>query len=473
MKENVLNLFLRQGLPPVEKLRGLLTEALDGTSGFAEIYVQNSVQKGYQLSERLIANISNTYSTGAGIRVVKGNNTGYSYTEDLSIQSIRRCIRDAAAIAGTSGKLKVSGYDGSHNFYDKKASVFDDPSEKVELLRRAEAKAFALSPLVEKVETFLSESNSSVMILNTAGVEAYDIRPMINMGVSVIVNKDNVREGAYHGGGGRTDLSYFQKNPPEALAEEAVRQALVLLEAAPAPAGEMEVVLGSGESGILLHESIGHPLEADFNLRGSSAFAGRIGEKVASDQCTIIDRGDLPNERGSLNVDDEGNATGETVLIENGVLKTYMYDLITANHYNQTSYNGRRESFREIPLPRMTNTFMPAGKYSPDEIFKSVKKGIYAKSFSGGQVDISCGDFVFSVTEAYMIEDGRLGNPIKGATLIGNGPEILKRVAMVGTDFVVSDGKWTCGKEGQSVPVGVGIPTVKLSHITVGGTQNG
>jgi len=222
----------------------------------------------------------------------------------------------------------------------------------------------------------------------------------------------------------------------------------------------------------LLHESIGHPLEADFNYRGSSAFSGRIGEKVASPQCTIVDQGNLPNERGSINIDDEGNTSGKSILIENGILRTYMFDLITANHFQETPFNGRRQSFRYIPMPRMTNTFMLAGKYSKEEIIKSVKKGVYARSFSGGQVDISSGDFVFSVTEGYLVENGKISYPIKGATLIGNGPEILKRVEMVGNDLVISGGKWTCGKEGQSVPVGVGIPTVKLSHITVGGTHN-
>ncbi|MCP5053764.1 MAG: metalloprotease TldD [bacterium] len=472
MKNKVGDIFFRHGLPSPDKLRRLIREPLKGGGDFAEVYVQNSFNKSYRLSERLISNISTTYSMGAGVRVVKGNNTGYSYTEDLSEKNIRKCIKDAAAIAGTSHSFGVTGYDGQNNLYDLQSPVYDDPGEKIELLRRAEAKAFSLSPSVEKVEAFLVVSEKMVLVVNSSGVEAYDLQPMLNFGVSVIVNRDGVREGAYQGGGGRKDLSYFDETSPEQLAEDAVRMALLQLDAKPAPAGEMEVVLGAGESGILLHESIGHPLEADFNYRGSSAFSGRIGKKVASDQCTIIDQGDLPSQRGSLNMDDEGNPTGKTVLIENGILKTYMFDLITANHYKTESLNGRRESFRDIPLPRMTNTYMLAGKYSQDEIFKSVKKGIYAKCFSGGQVDISSGDFVFSVTEGYQIENGKITNPIKGATLIGNGPEILTRVDMVGNDLVISDGKWTCGKDGQSVAVGVGMPTVKLSHITVGGTQN-
>lgn len=473
MKQKVKDIFYSHGLPPCDKLHGMTGKSLKKPGDFAEIYAQHSVAKSYRLSEGLISSISSSYVTGAGIRVVKGNNTGFSYTEDLSEANIMRCFKDASEIAGTSASFGVSGYTGSHDLYNLEASVYGNPGEKIDILRRAEARAFALSPLVEKVEAHISEGNRLILVINSLGVEAYDIRPMLSFGLNVIVNKDNKREGAHQGGGGRIGLSYFDTVTPEEMAEEAVRQALLQLEAKPAPAGEMEVVLGAGDSGILLHESIGHPLEADFNFRGSSAFSGRIGETVASDQCTIIDRGDMPNQRGSINIDDEGNDSGSTTLIENGVLRTYMFDIITANHYNAKSHNGRRESFRDIPMPRMTNTYMTAGKYGFDEIIKSVKKGIYAKAFSGGQVDIVSGDFVFSVTEGYLLENGRITAPIKGATLIGNGPEILKRVTMVGSDLVISDGKWTCGKDGQSVPVGVGIPTVKLSHITVGGTENG
>jgi TldD protein len=474
MNEKIRQMFYQHGLPPVEKLHRLVTQPIKAKGGadFVEIYIQRSVSMSYKLDERLISGISSTYVTGAGIRVIKGNNTGYSYTEDLSEKNIIKCIDDAVKIAGASKTFGVSGYTGKHDLYPIQSSVEDGPQEKINILRRAEEKAFSLSPLVEKVNASLSESSKTVLIINSSGVEAYDDRPLLSFSGTVIVNNKGGREGVSMGGGGRIDMSYFEKNTPEALAEEAVRKALLLLEAKPAPAGEMEVVLGAGESGILLHESIGHPLEADFNYRGSSAFSGRIGETVASSQCTIADRADIPFQRGALNVDDEGCDTGETVLIENGVLKTYMFDLITANHFKTTSLNGRRESFRYAPMPRMTNTYMRAGKYSFDEIVKSVKRGVYAKTFSGGQVDITSGDFVFSVTEGYLIENGVIAQPIKGATLIGNGPEILKRVVMVGNDLVFSDGKWTCGKDGQSVAVGVGIPTVKLSHITVGGTQN-
>jgi TldD protein len=469
-KQNILELFYRKGLPAVENIKTILTKPLKGSKDFADIYIENITARSYRLSERIISDISSSFVSGAGIRVVKGNNTGYSYTENLWQKNIAACMADASRTAGSSRPLRAGGYEGKHDLYNIESSIDEAPDQKIALLKRAEAKAFSISPYVEKVDISLVESNKTILIINSLGIEAYDILPMLRYYISVVLKKGDKRESGSQGGGGRVGLSYFDNKTPEQMAEDAVNQALILLDARPAPAGEMEVVLGAGESGILLHESIGHPLEADFNYRGSSAFTGRIGEKVASEQCTIIDQGDLPSLRGSINIDDEGNDSGKTVLIEKGILKTYMFDLVTANHFNSESCNGRRQSFRYIPMPRMTNTYMKAGKYSPGEIFKSVKKGFFAKNFSGGQVDISSGDFVFSVTEGYLIENGKIGAPVKGATLIGNGPEILKRVTMVGDDFVMSDGKWTCGKEGQSVSVGVGMPTIKLSHITVGGT---
>jgi TldD protein len=471
MKKKVFDLFYKKGLPPVEQLQKMITAPLKSNGDFGEIYIENIVSKSFRLSERIISDISSSYVSGAGIRVVRGNNTGYSYTEDLGKGSILKCIADASQIAGSSETFGITAPNKKHKLYDIEASIYKPPEAKINVLKRAETKAFSLSPLVEKVDVSVVESKKIILVVNSPGKVSYDIQPILRFGVSVILKKGRRRESGSEGGGGRVAFEWFQKRTPEQMAEQAVNQALILLDSRPAPAGEMEVILGAGESGILLHESIGHPLEADFNYRGSSAFSGRIGEKVASHQCTIVDQGNLPNERGSINIDDEGNASGRSVLIENGILRTYMFDLITANHFNQPSFNGRRESFRYVPMPRMTNTFMPAGKYSREEIIKSVKKGVYAKSYSGGQVDISSGDFVFSITEGYLVENGKISYPIKGATLIGNGPEILKRVQMVGNDLVISDGKWTCGKEGQSVPVGVGLPTVKLSHITVGGTN--
>jgi len=472
MKEEVFNLFLNRGAPPVEQLQRMASTYLQAGKDFAEIYLENVASKGYRLSERIISEINSSQSCGAGIRVIRGEHTGYSYTEDLAAESIDKCLKEANRIAGSTKALSATGFTGKNAYYPIPSSIPDASVKKIDILRRAEERAFSLCPLVKKVEVSLTELDKTVSIVNSLGVLAWDIRPMLIFSVSVVLEKEGRRERAYQGGGGRIDLSYFDDRPPEQFAYEAVNQALILLEAKPAPAGEMEVVLGAGESGILLHESIGHPLEADINFRGSSAFTGKIGQKVATDQCTIVDQATIPFQRGSLNVDDEGNDTGATVLIEKGVLRSYMYDLITGSHFHTAPANGRRESFRYLPIPRMTNTFMMAGEYDPEEIIRSVKKGVFAKTFSGGQVDISSGDFVFSITEGYMIEDGKIAYPIKGATLIGNGPEILKRVVMVGNDLVISDGKWTCGKEGQSVPVGVGMPTVKLSHITVGGTEH-
>ncbi len=471
MKKKVFDLFYKKGLPPIEQLQKMVTGPLKSNGDFGEIYIEDIVSKSFRLSEKIISDISTSYVSGAGIRVVRGNNTGYSYTEDLTKESILKCIIDASQIAGSSETFAGTGADAKHKLYDIEASIYKPSEAKINVLKRAEAKAFSLSPLVEKVDASMVESKKTILIVNSRGNVSYDVQPILRFGVSVILKKGRRRERGSEGGGGRVGFDWFEKRTPEQMAEQAVNQALILLDSRPAPAGEMEVILGAGESGILLHESIGHPLEADFNYRGSSAFSGRIGENVASEQCTIVDQGNLPNERGSLNIDDEGNASGRSVLIENGILRTYMFDLITSNHFKQPSFNGRRESFRYMPMPRMTNTFMLPGKYSQEEIIKSVKKGVYAKSYSGGQVDISSGDFVFSITEGYLVENGKISYPIKGATLIGNGPEILKRVEMVGNDLVISDGKWTCGKEGQSVPVGVGLPTVKLSHITVGGTN--
>ncbi len=469
-KEQILERFYGLGLPPLEKLQQMVTSRLQSGSDFADIYIEHIIVKSFRLSERIISDISSSFVSGAGIRVVKGSNSGFSYTENLSAKALGRCLEDAAMIAGSSGSFRVTGYKGNNDLYDIAASIHEPSEKKIDLLKRAEAKAFSLSPYVEKVEVGFVETYKTILIVNSAGILATDVQPMLRFSVYTVLKKNERREQGSQSGGGRIDLSYFDRKTPEQIAQEAVNQGLLLLDSRPAPSGEMEVVLGPGESGILLHESIGHPLEADFNYRGSSAFSGRIGEKVAADQCTIIDQGNIPNHRGSINMDDEGCDAGKTVLIEKGVLKTYMFDLVSGNQYQLDSHNGRRESFRHLPMPRMTNTYLEAGSYEPAEIIKSVKNGVYAKSFSGGQVDISAGDFVFSITEGYKIENGQLTYPIKGATLIGNGPEILKRVTMVGNDLVFSDGKWTCGKEGQSVPVGVGLPTVKLSHITVGGT---
>ncbi|HYO96796.1 MAG TPA: metallopeptidase TldD-related protein, partial [Polyangiaceae bacterium] len=304
------------------------------------------------------------------------------------------------------------------------------------------------------------------------GRMAYDIQPLLRFGVRAIAEQGNKRESGGSGGGGRMSVDYFEDKSPEFHAERAARQALALLDARPAPAGQMEVVLAPGDSGILLHEAVGHGLEADFNRKGTSNYSGRVGEVVASELCTVVDDPTLLMNRGTINVDDEGNEPGRSVLIENGVLRGYMQDRMSARHFGvEPTGNGRRQSFSAVPMPRMTNTVLLAGPHDPEEIVRSVKRGILAKSFGGGQVDISNGDFVFSLTESYLIEDGKVTAPLKGVNLIGNGPETLREVTLLGNDVAISDGIWTCGKDGQSVPVGVGCPTIKIARITVGGTE--
>ena len=345
--------------------------------------------------------------------------------------------------------------------------------DKIELLRRLDAECRALDSRVEQVFVSLSGSHEVILVMNQEGQLQADVRPLVRLNVSVIVFDGKRREQGSSGGGGRSDYRYFlEADRASGFAREAVRQALVNLEAEEAPAGSMTVVLGSGWPGILLHEAIGHGLEGDFNRKGTSAFSGRVGEKVASDLCTVVDVGTLPGRRGSLTIDDEGTPTACTTLIENGILRGYMQDRLNARLMGvPTTGNGRRESYQHLPLPRMTNTYMKAGPHDPEEIIRSVSKGLYARNFGGGQVDITSGKFVFSASEAYLIENGQLTRPVKGATLIGNGPDVLTRVSMVGNDLELDPGVGTCGKDGQSVPVGVGQPTLRIDGLTVGGTR--
>ncbi|MCS6858456.1 MAG: metallopeptidase TldD-related protein, partial [Sandaracinaceae bacterium] len=346
-----------------------------------------------------------------------------------------------------------------------------DGERKRDLLRRAAEKARLLDPRIVRVEASFSESYRAIRIATSDGRWLWDEQPLFRFGVRVIAEKNNVRRSGSSGGGGRMGLEYFNEKTPEWHAEEAVRQALVMLDAREAPAGEMEVVLGPGDSGILLHEAVGHGLEADFNRKKTSNYSGRIGEQVASPLCTVVDDATIPQARGSIDVDDEGMVPGRVVLIERGVLRGYMHDRHSSEFFKlPPTGNGRRESFRSHPMPRMTNTLLLPGEDSPEDIIRSVKRGIYARKFGGGQVDISNGDFVFSLTESYLIEDGKLTAPLRDVNLIGNGPDIMCKVTMLGNDFALSDGVWTCGKEGQSVPVGVGCPTVKIRAMTVGGT---
>ncbi|RQW79433.1 MAG: metalloprotease TldD, partial [Methylococcus sp.] len=396
--------------------------------------------------------------------------------DDIALPALLEAARSARAIArrGDEGRLPVAEAPGQPALYlpiDPLESIPE--SEKLELLRRLDTECRALDPRVEQVFVSLSGSHDVVLVMGQDGSLQGDVRPLVRLNVSVIVEQNGRREQGSYGGGGRTDYRYFLEDGHSSeFAREAVRQALVNLEAEEAPAGSMTVVLGSGWPGILLHEAIGHGLEGDFNRKGTSAFSGRVGERVASPLCTVVDDGTLPGRRGSLTIDDEGTPTACTTLIENGILKGYMQDRLNARLMGVTpTGNGRRESYQHLPMPRMTNTYMLAGPHDPEEILRSVRKGLYAKNFGGGQVDITSGKFVFSASEAYLIEDGRITRPVKGATLIGNGPDVLTRVSMVGNDLQLDTGVGTCGKDGQSVPVGVGQPTLKVDGLTVGGTR--
>jgi TldD protein len=407
---------------------------------------------------------------------VSGEKTGFAYSDDVALPALQEAAWSARSIArqGDEGKQEVSPSHRPVTLYLPVDPLRALPEEdKIALLKRLDRECRAIDPRVEQVFVNLSGSHEIVMVMDRAGAIHGDVRPLVRLNVSVIVEAKGRREQGSYGGGGRTDYHYFLEGDRASdYAREAVRQALVNLEAVEAPAGAMTVVLGSGWPGILLHEAIGHGLEGDFNRKGTSAFSGRVGEKVASPLCTVVDDGTLPGRRGSLSIDDEGTPTACTTLIENGFLKGYMQDKLNARLMGVApTGNGRRESYQHLPMPRMTNTYMLPGPHDPEEIIRSVKKGLYAKNFGGGQVDITSGKFVFSASEAYLIENGKITSPVKGATLIGNGPDVLTRVSMVGNDLQLDTGVGTCGKDGQSVPVGVGQPTLKVDGLTVGGTR--
>jgi TldD protein len=412
---------------------------------------------------------------GLGVRVQKGDATGYAYVEQLDWDSMKRAAQTAGQIASGGGGAQatpVRPFDPAHR-YELEQVTLDVPGvSKRSLLERAAAAAHAYSPSIVKAEASLVEEIREILIVTSDGTIVRDAQPLFRFGVRAIAERSGRRHEGSSGGGGRTSFGYFDIKTPEWHAREAARQAVTMLDAREAPAGQMEVVLGPGDSGILLHEAVGHGLEADFNRKGTSNYSGKLGTEVASGLCTVVDDATLLQTRGALNVDDEGNEPRRTVLIDQGTLASYMHDRQSAKHFGvRASGNGRRESFACAPMPRMTNTILLAGPHAPDEIVGTVKRGIYAKKFGGGQVDIANGDFVFSLTESYLVEDGRLTAPLKGVNLIGNGPDVLRRVVMLGSDLEVSDGIWTCGKDGQSVPVGVGCPTIKIAAITVGGTR--
>jgi TldD protein len=443
---------------------------------YADLYFQYSRSEAWSLDEGIVKSGSFNIDQGVGVRAISGEKTAFAYSDDISSRALSDTATAVRAIAavGQNGILPVlkPSTVALQSLYLPNDPIASLPAEaKVKLLERLEGFARALDPRVQQVMASLAGEYEVILVAGSNGRLAADIRPLVRCSISVIVEENGKREQGSAGGGGRFDFAYFDDEVLQRYAKEAVHQAVTNLHAEPAPAGQMTVVLGSGWPGILLHEAVGHGLEGDFNRKGSSTFSGRVGQRVASKGVTVIDDGTIAERRGSLNIDDEGNPTQRTVLIEDGILKGYMQDSLNARLMGVApTGNGRRESFAHLPLPRMTNTMMLAGEHDPAEIIKSVKKGIYAANFGGGQVDITSGKFVFSMSEAYLIEDGKITRPIKGATLIGNGPDAMNRVSMIGNDLKLDPGVGTCGKDGQSVPVGVGQPTLRIDGLTVGGT---
>lgn len=458
------------------ELQTVLGKMLGKPIDTADIYVQTSQHESWILEDGIIKEGSFHVDRGVGLRAISGEKTGFAYSDDIILPALEEAAVAAGSIAhhGRSGIIKAWKRTEGRVLYPVANPLGTlSESEKIAFLQRLDLLTRQLDPRVKQVIISLSGMHEVVLILNSDGTLGADIRPLVRMNVQVVIEQNGRRETGSAGGGGRTDYSFFlEEDRAIGYCKEAVRQAVVNLDAIAAPAGMMTVVLGPGWPGVLLHEAIGHGLEGDFNRKKTSAFSGRIGERVASPACTIVDDGTLPGRRGSLNMDDEGTVTQQTLLIEKGVLRGYMQDKLNARLMGmQATGNGRRESYAHLPLPRMTNTYMLAGKYAPEEIIASVDKGIYAVNFGGGQVDITSGKFVFSASEAYLIEQGKITRPVKGATLIGNGPEVLKHVSMVGRDLKLDEGVGTCGKDGQNIPVGIGQPTLKIDQLTVGGTK--
>ncbi|MES9879879.1 MAG: metalloprotease TldD [Sedimenticola sp.] len=442
----------------------------------ADLYFQASRLESWVLDEGIIREGNYNIEQGVGVRAISGEKTGFAYTDEIHLPSLLEAARTARAIARSGGqqRIRIQNSQTQSPLYPPINPLETlSEQEKVDLLKQLDVEARKQDPRVKQVTVSLVAAHDVVMVASSDGTLSGDVRPMVRCNVHVIVEDNGRREQGSSGGGARQGFQFFiDQERALGYAREAVRQALVNLDAEAAPAGAMTVVLGSGWPGILLHEAIGHGLEGDFNRKGTSAFSGRIGEQVAASGCTVVDDATLANRRGSLTIDDEGTPAQNTVLIENGILRGYMQDKHNAHLMGVASTgNGRRESYAHLPLPRMTNTYMLPGEYPPEEIIASVEKGLYAANFGGGQVDITSGKFVFSANEAYLIENGRITQPVKGATLIGNGPDVLTRVSMIGNDLELDSGVGTCGKEGQSVPVGVGQPTLKIDELTVGGTS--
>lgn len=478
-KHNTIDAVMTRMLEPAGLEERHLSNTLDGImqggADYADLYFQVSRQESWTLEDSIIREGSFSLDQGVGVRAVSGEKTGFAYSDELLLPALKQAAEAARAIArqGETKQLLAWQRGESPLLYpvaDPVTSI--DDKEKTALITAVDEKTRALDPRIKQVIISMTSSQDLVLVAAADGTLAADVRPLVRFDVSVILEHNGRREQGYAGGGARADLGYFLgEDLPMDYAREAVRQAIVQLDAVPAPAGTMPVVLGPGWPGVLLHEAVGHGLEGDFNRKGTSAFSGKLGQQVASKLCTIVDDGTLPNRRGSLAIDDEGTPGQYNVLIENGVLRAYMQDKLNARLMGVApTGNGRRESFAHVPMPRMTNTYMLAGPHDPEEIIASVEKGLYAPNFGGGQVDITSGKFVFSASEAYLIENGKITAPVKGAMLIGDGPKALAKISMVGSDLELDTGVGTCGKDGQSVPVGVGQPTLKIDELTVGGT---
>ena len=471
------NLLLESQDLTAAQVESVLGNIMQSQVDDADIYFQTTRSEGWSLEEGIVKAGSFSIDQGVGVRAISGEKTAFAYSDDVSLPSLKSASAAVREIGASGSTQSLEMGHGSSLLATADRYLPLDPiasleaPAKVAMLEKLEQLARAIDPRVKQVMASLAGEYDVVMVQRADGQRIADIRPLVRVGITVIVEQGGRREQGYAGGGGRTDYAYFTDDVLAKYAREAVHQAVVNLDARPAPAGQMSVVLGPGWPGILLHEAIGHGLEGDFNRKGSSAFANRIGERVAAPGVTVVDDGTLSGRRGSLNVDDEGTPAQQTVLIEDGILKGYIQDTHNARLMGVApTGNGRRESYAHLPLPRMTNTYMMAGQSDPAEILASIDRGIYAVNFGGGQVDITNGKFVFSMSEAYWVENGKIQYPIKGATLIGNGPDALTRVSMIGNDLALDSGVGTCGKEGQSVPVGVGQPTLRIDGLTVGGT---
>jgi TldD protein len=451
----------------------VLAVGLSRGGDYCDLYFEHSISNSVALEDNSVNRASSNISFGVGIRVLNGEQTGYSYTEEITLSSMKSAARTAANIADGNATVKPSALNerATPNFY-KINTPWEEVSinSKIPLLQTINDKAFALDPRIVKTNVFFSDSTSYILFANSEGVIAGDYQPMVTMGANCVAEQDGRIESNGYNISGRDDIRLMSAENLDKIARLSVEGTILLFDAVTPRAGQMPMVMAAGSSGILLHEAIGHGIEADFNRRGESIFSDKIGKKVAEDFVTIVDDATVPNMRGSINIDDEGNPTKKTVLVENGILTSYIHDRISAKHYGvEPTGSGRRESFRHIPLPRMRNTYMLDGPHRKQEIIESVEYGIYAETFSGGQVKIGPGDFTFFIKQGYLIENGKLTAPIKDVNIIGNGPKVLEDIVMVGNDMEMSEGGWTCGKAGQGVPASMGQPTVKVSSITVGG----